>query len=298
MKRLACPTISASFALLLFLAGCAETYRPAGAPSGTGFFDTWKVRYSANYDYSLKMRKMPPLHERGVKVVATVYQPYPLAGFQIAIGSPAGPNWEMTEADVSSLIPLRFVEERLFAELEFSPHVKVVPLGSRGSILLGSLEDRGFYNKWVFDADGKADLKEFKSNGIDAILLIQEQRTLPGIRGFSTIPAPSKGLVYWVTKRIRAVAGFRFSLIDTATGEPMKNTDYIQISAEPIQLRWRDSPEAYTLEEKALIAAALKDRKAHNVRTMLQLLKILPGKDGKFLSFDPYEKEPGPEYPE
>ena len=270
--------------------------------------------YSTNYAGSLALRKLPPPHERGIKTIALVYRSYDkglivletnqasrtsaafgVIGLLVGAAIDAA-NREEYEADADSMFRQSYFAERFYEEMKAAPYVKAYKLTAQDGITADALNDsKGFYEERRFDGTAREQLAALKAKGVDAILVVDEQEEI--VYGGAAGSLPAKG-IYFFDDAGSAVAGFRFSLIDTATGEEFEDSGFVQGSMDEVDLSRAAPLESYSDWERQRIRAALEVRVASNVRVMLELLKVVPGEDGNFLSFDPYEKPPASDYRE
>ena len=278
---------------LLWLAGLAISLTSCGVggllgPSAPG--------YSVYYERSYGLRRMPPLHERGVDTLAVAYRPQRKIEFQYD-----GMFRRTIDESISeSVLPRAFVEKLLLAELRRAPIVKARVLAPDEMLVLDHLNKpavpgwflqapNDFDREWVFDETGKWLLAAMKADGIDALLIIEEPDSM---RNFfiSRSPRdrlPAKGLWYRRSWGVHAVAGFRFVLIDTATGAPLENSSYFQASTEEIDVNpWKGDFDSYSPAERKYIVKSVGERFFVNIKAMLQLLKVTAGPDGTFLDVD------------
>lgn len=161
------------------------------------------------------------------------------------------------------------------------------------------MKEGGFSDKRSFDETGKQLLADLKAAGIDAVLVMEEPESWPDFLSVSTYTLPSKGMWYGLNEGVHTLAGFRFFLVDTASGKEIEDTAFNQVSTEPIDIRqWKGPFEAYSPSEQDNIKGHIRVRVANNVKVMLQLLKAIPGDDGEFLVYDPAEFRQPQSYPQ
>jgi len=271
-------------AVLLLLPGCAEM-RTAGGPLGPNR----NLGYSAFYDKSGDLRRMPPLHERGVKSLAMIYLPRD----QIVLRSYGlmGVNFRSSEVAIELVVPNGFVEDRLITESSSAPFVKTRLATPEETQLTEHTTVDPATGARSFDDTGRQILAGLHGAGVDAVLVAEERESVSDFVFQSAfLPLPSKSLVYKRGWDPHAVAAFRFFLIDTATAKELENSSFTQASAATAPIRWQNSFDLYSLGDRLVIKTALRERLANNVRAMLQLLKVIPGEDGAFLTFDPAEE--------
>ena len=278
---------------LLWLAGLAFALAACGVGGPLG---PSEPGYSVYYERSYGLRRMPPLHERGVDSIAVVYRPKSTVGFQYR----GFFRTTLYEAYSESILPRAFIEKLLLAELRRAPFVKARLLAPEEMRLLDHLSEpaepglflqasHDFDREWVFDETGKKLLAAMKAEGVDALLIFEEPESMRNFFGSSSPRdrLPPKGLWYRRNWGVHAVAAFRFVLIDTATGEPLENSSYFQASTEEVDVNpWKGQFENYSPVERKYIVKSIGERYFTNLKAMLQLLKVTPGEDGTFLNVD------------
>lgn len=294
-RRSAVQTPPLLVGLALFISGCVtqSTAKPESAPAPV----VLGIHQSAYLAGSVGPRRMPPPHERGVQSIAVLY--LPRAEIELWYRGLTIFQARDYKADSKTVLPGAIFEEQLLAQSAEAPFVKLRFLSAEEA----RLADHISYNKWLgtrsIDDTGRAMLAALRARDVDQVLLVEEPESLRDFIFGSDYPLPTKGFYGKQFFGTYVIAGFHAVLIDTATSEEVQSSRFAQVSAAPLSLTLRGAFEDHTEGEQKLMSAALRQRIVNNVKYMLQLLKVMPGDDGAFLTYDPVRDKPGgDDYPQ
>lgn len=252
---------------------------------------------SIYYQTSVGMRRAPPLHERGIENLGLLYAPAPALHLDY-VGITVFEN-RHDEIGAEKFVPPAFAKGLFLERINASPHVSVASIDGEYASLLDQIEQSWSTSEYYLADAGMSRLADLRRIGFDAILVVRE-RLLPDFisnRDWATLgPLGLYRRPFW---EVQAYGGFEFFLIDTTTGKEIKNTRFLQISMAPVAgVKDVSAPELYTQVERSAISYALEARISNNVTLALRLLKIIPGEDGEYLTYDPEVENPPGLYPE
>lgn len=283
--------ILAAIGSLVFMAGCAEDMVPGGMSRMAV-----TAERSLHYSRTVGMRRQPPLHERGVKSVGLLYE----ASDHMVLHNVGITIFENQrhEIDTRTLIPAGGVRDLFVNRINTSGQVEARVLSPAESVIGQHIKWSPALQGYRIGDDGAAILGDLRAAGLDALLIVWE-RERPDLIGQVELTVADKGLYHRTFWSVYAFGIFEFLLIDTASGEEMENSRYVQVSMKAIpDLKWQGAFESYPATWQDVIVEAVKERVDNNVTMTLQLLKIIPGEDGEYLIYDPETEGTSDDYPQ
>lgn len=233
--------------------------------------------------WETELVSQPPLHERGIKNVALIYYAENALHFEHIVGF--FPSREHFQVPSTPWIEPSFGES-VFLSLAKDKSVVDVQSYTRthGAIVDGMTQSK-WTGKYKFADNAKRLIDDLRAKDVDAILLIREGPLRD--KYFDDITPGAKGI--YSRSEFLAYAGFDdVVLIDPTTADIMRHGRYQQASLKELpDLVWKEGGfESYSLQEKALIVDAIKDRIRNNVEQILLLFKIIPIRENQYMTLD------------
>lgn len=253
----------AAVAALSLLSGCIS---PPASSDGTAYING-AIRTGP-------LRKMPPLPERGIHHLGLVMECNPVVGVQTVALTIFGNQIDLSTQPLLSDAEKRGLFLAGFAE---NATVRISDVGDARDVLLSAVK----FNAW----NGKpslartpaiqAHVDELRAKGIDALLLVYEDRLVDFI-GMTSQALQSQGL-YRRHDTVAAYGGFHVSVIDLKTFTLLPDAQYTQALSRPFTaVPWKDRLSEYSPSERAAIAEALRDVLRANARQSALVLKAAP----------------------
>lgn len=218
------------------------------------------------------MGKMPPLAQRGVHRIGLVVDMKPECALQTVgitmFGNRTAPipgPALITDADIVALFQTAYSSQT---------RIELIDLSALKAQILPALKISSWDGSGSLAASPAlvAQLADCKARGIDALLIVREQRLSDFMFGTNQI-FDTKG-VYNRLGQYQAFGGFAIRLIDVNTRKDLPHTAYVQAASVPIALStWKPQFDQYTEEEQRLIREGLKQVFADNVQESILMLK-------------------------
>ena len=250
----------AAAAALSLLSGCIS---PPASSDGTAYING-AIRMSP-------MRKMAPLPERGVHHLGLVMKTDDVVGAQTVATTVFGNQVDLSTQPLLSDGEKHGLFVAGFAE---DSSVRISDVGDARDVLLAAIK----YNAWSGKPSleqtpaVKAQVDELRAKGIDALLVIREERLVDFI-GMTSQSLQSHG-VYRRHDTVAVYGGFTVSVIDLKTFTLLPDAQYTQALSRPFSAApWKDQLAEYSPSELATITEALREVLRANARQTAIMLK-------------------------
>jgi hypothetical protein len=288
----------ATFGMLpLWLGGCASDTDSNSGDRGPSLAERVNFIGLGNLNVMLKR---PPMHERGVRSVAVIYQGNGLLDLTYEVNAflSAGALDEMPSGQLVS----SSLGEDLFVEMiNQGGFIRAHGYSQTHADLAKKIRPSIWNNSGVsYDAaGGEALVKDLGARGHDTVLLVKEfdisdyHRGNDMVRGAKGVVGDEESLIVY--------ASFWVGLIDTASTKLRPLGTYIQASAKiwP-DLVGQSSFQAFSADDRNGFVEAIKTLIENNVRQTLLAFKMIPIRGQEFMTWEelPESESVRFEYPE